>query len=213
MIDMKLEVGMKVMYDGYSVGGIPAGEIFTVKAITSTDGRLFTSEERSDYTHTLGYYKILGHPIESLSPEDVGRKVIRVGKSIHLQVGGEYTISSVDVDYGREWLAIEECTRPSLPKYPWVCESFVFSPDEKSSLGEPLEEESPEGDLLSLIKEQQLAHKGVKVAGEDLEKAEGDLRLATKDYEDAVKEYDEITDSLQAALELSGVTGINLEGV
>jgi len=211
---MKLEVGMKVMCDGYPVVGTPVGEVLTVKAISSSDGSLFTSEECCSYTtHSLDYYKILGHPIESLSPEDVGRKVIRVGKSIHLQVGGEYTISSVDVDYGREWLAIEECTRPSLPKYPWVCESFVFSPDEKSSLGEPLEEESPEGDLLSLIKEQQLAHKGVKVAGEDLEKAEGDLRLATKDYEDAVKEYDEITDSLQAALELSGVTGINLEGV
>jgi hypothetical protein len=206
---MKLEVGMKVMYDGYSVGGIPAGEILTVKAITSTDGRLFTSEERSDYTHALGSCKILGHPIESLSPEDVGRKVVRVNGSDQLQVGGEYTISDVD----RGWLDIEEYTPPSLSKYPWVCEAFVFSPDEKSSLEESPEEESPKGGLLSLIKEQQLAHKGVKVAEEDLEKAEGDLRLATKDYEDAAKEYDEITDALQAALESLGVTGINLEGV
>jgi len=211
---MKLEVGMKVMYDGYSVGGIPAGEIFTVKAVLRTcgcDGRLFTSEERSDYTHTLGYYKILGFPIESLSPEDIGRKVIRVDGSTHLQVGEEYTISNVDQGWG--WLATEEYTPPSLSKYPWVCESFVFSPDEKSSLEESPEEESPKGDLLSLIKEQQLAHKGIKVAEEDLEKAEGDLRLATKDYEDAAKEYDEITDALQAALEALGVTGITLDEV
>jgi hypothetical protein len=203
---MKLEVGMKVMCGSSSLSGQLVGEILTVKAITSTDGRLFLSEECCDYTHSLNYYKILGHPIESLSPEDIGRKVIRVDGGNHLQVGEEYTIS--DVDVSKRWLAVEEYTNPSLSKHPWSCDAFVFSSEEEPSLEEP-----PKGGLLPLIKEQQLAHKGVKVAEEDLEKAEGDLRLATKDYEDAAKEYDEITDALQAALESLGVTGINLEGV